>query len=119
NVRADSPGFQKIFSGLATAKQGDATGSDALLEQAYNLVQSGLNDIIAVQATVNVNKVSLDQISTRQQSLQLYWKGIKEEIGNTDLVGASTQVAIDQSILQASFQAFSKITSLQLSNFLR
>jgi flagellar hook-associated protein 3 FlgL len=119
NVRADHEAFQKLFAGLAMAKQGNQNNSDADLQAAFDLVQQGLQGTIAVQATVNANKVELDQINLRQQSLQLYWKGVKEEIVNTDLVAVSTQVAIDQGILQASFQAFARINSLRLSDFLQ
>lgn len=119
NVRADAPGFQKVFAALAMAKQGDAASSDADLKKAFDLAAAGLQDIISEQAKVNANKISLEQISDRQKSLQLYWQGIKEDISNTDIVSVSTQVAINQGVLQASFQAFAKITSLKLSDYLR
>ncbi len=119
NVRADDEGFQKIFAGLAMANSGDAAKSDDQLAQAFDFVSQGLTDIIATQATVNANKVTVEQINQRQQSLQVYWKGVKESIVNADMVGISTQVAINQGILQASFQAFAKINSLRLSDFLR
>ncbi len=67
---------------------------------------------------VNSNKVALSNTNTNLQTFQLYWKGVQENIGNTDLVSVSTQVAVDQGILQAAFQAFAKINSLHLSNFL-
>ena len=61
----------------------------------------------------------MTNINTRHGSFKLYFLGVKEEIGNADLVSVSTQVAINQGILQASFQAFAKINSLKLADFLR
>lgn len=119
NVRADDEGIQKIFAGLAMAQKGNDMNSDEDLAKAYDLVSEGLDGVIATRSIVNQNKVSLNDINTRHQSYKLYFQGVKEEIGNADLVSVSTQVAINQGILQASFQAFAKINSLKLSDFLR
>ena len=118
NVRADNSAFQKIFAGISMGKYGDTNNDDDALARAYDLVEGGLKDVITLQATVNSNKVAIDDINTQHQSLKLYWQGLKEEIVNTDLVSVSTQVAINQGILQASFQAFARINSLRLSDFL-
>lgn len=119
NVRADDSGLQQIFAGLAMAMKGHNENSDGDLSKAYDLVEQGLNGVIATQSVVNQNKVALSDINTRHQSFKLYFQGVKEEIGNADLVSVSTEVAINQGILQASFQAFAKINSLKLSDFLR
>lgn len=119
NVRADEPAFQKVFAALSMAKMGHESGNDADLVAAYDLAAEGLTGIIATQARVNANALTLEQVVDRQTSLGLYWQGIKEDIGNTDLVSVSTQVAINQGVLQASFSAFAKINSLRLSDFLR
>ncbi|MEQ1789113.1 MAG: hypothetical protein ABL857_01585 [Rickettsiales bacterium] len=119
NVRADNTGIQQIFAGLALAQRGHDNGSDEELAKAYDLVEKGLDGIISAQSIVNQNKVSIDNINTRHESFKLYFQGVKEEIGNADLVSLSTEVAINQGILQAAFQAFAKINSLKLSDFLR
>lgn len=119
NVRADDAGIQKIFAGLALAQKGHDNNSDEQLAKAYDLVVQGLDGVISSQSIVNQNKVAVDNINTQHSSFKLYFQGVKEEIGNTDLVSVSTQVAINQGILQASFQAFAKINSLKLSDFLR
>jgi flagellar hook-associated protein 3 FlgL len=124
NVRADDPAYQKIFAGLSLAKEA-ATGSNAdiptddLLKQAYDLISEGLTGLNSLQAKVNSNKVLLDTTTEQQNAQQLYWKGIKEELINTDLLSVSTQVAVNQGILTAAFQSFAKINSLRLSDFLR
>lgn len=119
NVRADDAGIQKIFAGLAMAKQGHENNSDGNLEKAYDLISQGLDGIIATQSIVNQHKVQIDNINTQHESFQLYFKGLKEDIGNADIVSVSTEVAINQGILQASFQAFAKINSLRLSDYLK
>lgn len=120
NVRADDPAFQKIFAGIAMARKfGAVVGENEEMRKAYDLIAEGIQGVIGLRAEVNANKVVVGQNADRQQSLQLYWKGMKEEISNTDIVSVSTQVAINQGILQAAFQAFARISNLKLSDFLR
>lgn len=119
NIRADEEGFQKIFAGLAMAMQGHNEQSDEDLAAAYTLVDEGVKAVISLQAKANANKVSISQVNERHESFKIYWKGVIEDVGSTDLVSVSTQVAINQGILQASFQAFGLINSLKLSDFLR
>ncbi len=119
SVRADNPAFQKIFSALAIAKQGDETKDDLLLKKAYDMMSEGLDELGEVQTTIGNTVINMENIADRQTQLKTYWQGVKESIINTDLVSASTEVATNQGILQASFQAFARINSLQLSDFLR
>lgn len=119
NVRADAPGFQKLFAGLAMADKASASLDDDALAKAYDLVQDAVQDITSTQALVNANKVQYTTIDQGLQNQKLYWQGIRDSIGNTDMVSVSTQVAINQGILQASFQAFAKISALRLSDYLR
>lgn len=119
NVRADQEGFQKLFAGLAIAAEGGANGGDDQLQQAYDLVDEGIQDVIGVQATTNANRVQIITINESIRNQELFFRGIQEEIGNTDIVAVSTQLSIDQGILQAAFQAFAKISALRLSDFLR
>lgn len=119
NVRADDEGFQKIVAAIATARKGHAQSDDTLLADAYDLLQDGINRLITVQADVGAKAGLVDQANERHESQNLYWKGVKEDAISADIVSLSSKLAIDQSVLQASFQAFARINSLQLSDFLR
>lgn len=119
NVRADDAAFQEVFAGLFRGIQGDGINSDTILKDAQELIDSGLQGIIALRAKVNATTVSLEEINQRHSDLRLYWKGVTENLVKTDLVEASTQVAVDQAVLTASFQAFARISSLRLADFLR
>jgi flagellar hook-associated protein 3 FlgL len=119
SVRADDPAFQKIFSAMAIAKEGDATNDDELLKRAYDMLSDGIAELGDVQTAIGNTLGNMEVVADRQSQLILYWKSVKESLINTDLVSASTEVATNQGILQASFQAFARINSLQLSDFLR
>lgn len=119
-IRADDPGIQKLFAALAVAKEASAGGGDDLkLQQAFNLASEGIQGVIDAQAKVNSSIVTINKETDKLGALQLYWKGLKDNIANTDIVGASTEIATNQGILQATFQVFARINSLRLSDFLR
>jgi len=116
-IRADNPAFQSLFAGIAQALQPNAGITD--LTNAENLVDSGLQGVIALQATVNANIVNVQQVDTQSQSLQTYYTSLSTGMTQADVVSLSTQVAQDQTVLEASFEAYSRISSLSLANFLK
>lgn len=117
SIRADNTAFQQIYAGIAQAAQTGASTAD--LQSAENLVNQGLQGVIALQSTVNSNIVNLQQVDTQNQTLQTYYTGLTQTLTQSDVVSLSTQVAQDQSVLEASFEAFSRISSLSLANFLK
>lgn len=118
NVRADDAAFQKLFGGIALALEGHTTDDDQLMQDALNMVQDGQSDLNEIQAVVNTNILTITDINERHENLRLYWTGVKEELANTNILDASTQVAVDQTVLQASFQAFAATNQLRLIDFL-
>jgi flagellar hook-associated protein 3 FlgL len=119
NVNAGQLPFQQIFAGLAMAQVGDQQNNTANLQQAETLIQQGMTGVTALQATLGATAQLLTNSDTNLSNQKLYFQGLQQSIGNTDIVSVSTQVAVNQGILQAAFEAFAKITSLQLSNYLK
>lgn len=117
-TRADNECFQKIFAAIYQALSASATSTDSNLEGAHDLINQGLDDLIAEKTRLDANSVSIDTITIRHQDLQLYWQGVRDNLINTDIVAASTEVAIDQAVLQASFQSFASVNRLRLVDFL-
>lgn len=118
NIRADSKGFQEIMAGIATAKTADAQNSDQLLQQAYNLVQQGVNDVLTLQGQVGATQATLQNANNFLNTQKTYLQSLHDDTINADVVSLSTKLAVDQTTLQATFQAFARINSLQLSSFL-
>jgi flagellar hook-associated protein 3 FlgL len=118
NIRADNPAFQKLYGAIFLAEKAAAANNDDMMKDAFNMVSSGIQQTISAQAEINQNIVNLTQINDRHQTLELYWKGVTEEVSKTDIVGVSTQVAIDQAVLTATYQAFARISQLRLSDYL-
>jgi len=90
-----------------------------MLDKAANLADSAADEINAIQSRVNNNINIIENTNQAHDTSVTYLRGVLGAEISTDIVAASTQVAIDQSILQASFSAFAKISSLRLADFLR
>jgi flagellar hook-associated protein 3 FlgL len=116
-VRADDPAFQSIFAGIAQAMQ--ANGNTPQLQNAENLIDTGIQGVIAIQTTVNSNILYIQNTNTQGQSLLTYYQGLTQSMSKSDEVALSTKVAQDQTVLEASFQAYARISSLTLSSFLK
>lgn len=118
-VRADDTAFQKLIHSAYLAIEGHKTNNDTTISQAIDLIQSGIQDIISRQSDVNTDIIRLQDINERHLALRTYWKGVTEDLSKTDILSVSTQVSVDQTVLQSTFQAFSKINNLRLVDFLR
>jgi flagellar hook-associated protein 3 FlgL len=118
-VRGDDVAFQQIFTGINLAIEGHRSGSDPDLAAALTMIQEGMNGLNTAQTKVNSSIINIDNINTRLGQSKLYFQGVSEQIIKTDVVAASTQLANDEAILQASYQAFTRLAQLRLSDFLR
>jgi flagellar hook-associated protein 3 FlgL len=117
SIRADNLAFQQIFAGIAQASQPGAGSTD--LKKAEDLISSGIDGVIALQATVNSNILNVQQTNTQSQTLQTYFTGLSTNLTQADVVSLSTKVVQDQTVLQASFETYARISSLSLANFLK
>lgn len=115
NVRADNTAFQQLYAGIQEALSSSSTDS---LTSAENLVNSGLQGVIGLQATVNANIVNVQAVNTQNQTEQTYLKGLVSTMSSADVVTLSTQVAQDQSVLEATYSTFSRISSLSIVSYL-
>jgi flagellar hook-associated protein 3 FlgL len=118
-VRANDPAFQKLVAAMNLGLAADGANSSEQLSQATAMLASALEEIVALRAEVQQNVVNITDINERHTQLNLYWKGYTESIAKTDLTAAAIDISMDQAILQASFQTFSTITSLKLTDYLR
>lgn len=117
-VRADDEAFQNIFAAANLALQADQGNDDAGFKRAFDIILKGQEGIVSAQARVNSAIVNVSNISDRQDQLQLYWRGLTEQISRTDIIAATTEVANNEATLQASYQVFARLTRLRLSDFL-
>lgn len=117
-VRADDPAFQKIYAAARMAIDAANRNDTQEMTQAQQLIQDGQSDLIGVQSRVGTVMANVQAISDRLQALTSYWKGLSDTLSKTDVVAASTLVADNQATLQASYQVYSRLSQLRLSDYL-
>jgi flagellar hook-associated protein 3 FlgL len=120
-IRGDDPAFQKIYAAAQQALQaasGNSTNSGEQLRAALTLIQEGQDDLNALRARNNMEIINLTNLNERLDSLNLYWKGVTESVGKTDIVAVTTQIASYEASLQATFQVYARLSQLKLSDYL-
>ncbi len=118
-IRADDPSFQKIIAAAKQAMEGFNGGGSDVLGSALDLMQEGQRDLNIARARVNSTAISLTDTNEQLGALKLYWKGVTEEVGKTDLLAASTEVSNHEAVLQAAFAVFARLSQLRLTDYLR
>ena len=56
-------------------------------------MQSAQVDLNSLRANNNMAVLNVNDTNDRLNSLNLYWKGVTEKVGKTDIVAATTQIA--------------------------
>jgi flagellar hook-associated protein 3 FlgL len=117
-VRADDQAFQKIYAAARQAILAAKNGDTIELQRAQQLIQDGQKDLVSARSRVGSTLLSVQAIDERLKSVTTYWKELTDNVSKTDIVAASTQVAGYTAVLQASFQVYSRLSQLRLSDYL-
>jgi flagellar hook-associated protein 3 FlgL len=117
-VRADDPAIQELFASMSLALKAHSENDQDLLDQAQNLLDSGQDGIRGLTSKTRADRVDVERILDRQKDTELFISGLIEDIARVDQVEVSTKIANQEATLTATFQVFSRLSSLNLSDFL-
>jgi flagellar hook-associated protein 3 FlgL len=118
DIRADDAAFQKYFAAMWLGIEGHNEKNNEKLGKAQDMLDEAMKGINALSAKVQTKRTNVDDVVTRQKDMKLYYSSVAGEIANADTVEVASRVAIDQATLTATFQIFSRISSLNLSQYL-
>jgi flagellar hook-associated protein 3 FlgL len=118
-VRANDPAFQKLIAGALTAIDGLRSGNQSAISQAQQLALEAGDEVNAVRSSIELNIVTLNDANDLLDSILTTVRGDYGKLTGTDLVAASTEMAVNEGILQATFATFSRVSGLRLSDYLR
>ena len=119
DIRADDPAFQKYFAAMWLGIEGHNEKNNEKLADAQNMLDESIKGINALVARVQTKRTNVDNIVTRQKDTKLYLSSVVKEISDADVVAVRLRVTIEQATLTATFQIFSRISSLNLSQYLQ
>ncbi len=117
-IRADNIAFQNLVASVHMFVDGLNNNKMVNIEAALELSNAAQEGLNAVQSKINGDSVLLQDINSFHGATDAYVRGIVGEETATDVAKASTEVALNEAILQASFSAFATVNNLRLTNFL-
>ena len=119
NITANDPAFQKLIGAMHLAIKAEASGDDVGLSRAFDLANDAQKDITNMRSITDSKLTTIDQVNAQHSNFQTYYKNALDGLTGTDVAEASIQLSLDQAVLTASFQAFARVSSLSLGNYLK
>ncbi len=124
NVNADEPAFQNLIAAAYKAMEVGDHGAvdsherDVILEDALNLINESVNQLQKVSSTVNTNLVVLQDLVDKHSNDKLFVLSTLADETDTDIADAAIKESSYETVLQASYQVFARLSKLTLSDFL-
>ena len=117
-MTADRTAFQETIGAMKAAIQGDTTDNTTLLNQALSLADSALASLAGFRAEIGSDLSTIELAKQRNEDFVLFIEQSISDIRNVDIPSAITRLTTEETILQASFLALSRVGALSLANFL-
>ena len=118
-VNANNIAFQEIISTALTAIEGFQNADPIRVSEAQGLGLQASDDLNAVRSSIELNITIINDANDFLRSVDTATRSAYNEEIATDLVAVSTSVAINESILQATFSTFTRVAQLTLADYLR
>ncbi len=113
--------FDGVFETLATfvqALENPAANIPAAVSAALGGVDQGLEQVLSARAQVGSQLVELEQLGNIGGDLDLQYATTLSQVQDLNFEEAISRLTQQETLLQASQQAFLRVTSLSLFNFL-
>lgn len=119
-VTAADDAFKNLIAAYNIAKNIEGTNGNnkIALEDASNLIDTAIDQLINMRATLGANKEIIEQGVEMQTRARDSLKQTLGEINSPDIISLSIEINSLQSSLQATFQNFGTISQLRLTNYL-
>lgn len=121
-VTANDPAFVKLIGAINLAIEGEAegAGADGFYRQSLDLIAEVVEaELPRVGYAIDSNKLRLQTINDEHSKVEVQLKSFLDDVAATDVVGASIDLSLTESVLTASMQTFARISRLTLSDYLR
>jgi flagellar hook-associated protein 3 FlgL len=119
-VTADEAGFEELIRALKlTATTTTSPTIDKLrLQEALVVVNQAIDNIPVIRSRIGSAHLSIEQANDSHLDMSLYLDQSITDLKAVDIPQAVTQLTNDQVILEASYMTISRLSSLNLANFL-
>ncbi len=117
-VTAADPAFQNFIASINLAKATEASGEGANYDDAGRQLESSIDELISLRADIGNNMRVLEQMKEFHTRAKATFEIKYDEKNSPDIIELTTKTSQLTATLQASYLNFSKISQLNLSNFL-
>lgn len=117
-VTAGESGFEKILRAANILANADTSDLDQdAITEAYDLATEALDELLAAQGRLSVNASRLETFGERQDTALSLLGDRISDVKSVDVAAVTVEISQLQSILEASYSALSKVSSLSLTDF--
>lgn len=117
-VNADAQAFRDLIGAAHLLLEGHEKNDDETLTDALDLVNKAVSGLASERASVRGNKATLEEVNIAHEDLKLLLEANFDETTKTDIVEASTRLSELEATVQASFNAWSRLNRLRLSDYI-
>ena len=118
-VKADEEPFRTLIGAAHQLLAGHAENDTEKLQAALELANDAVSQLATKRGVVRQNIKELETINITQQDISLVLEGNFSEIRDTDIVEATTRLSELEAVVQASYNAWARLSKLRLSDYVR
>jgi flagellar hook-associated protein 3 FlgL len=117
-ITADENAFKELIAAAHVAIESHASENSDQYDLATDTVNAAMEKLLSLQGQNGNDLSALTNARASHETAKLTLGTQLSEITDTDILQASIDVAFNETILQASFQSFARITNLKLIDYL-
>ena len=117
-ITGDNDAFKNLIAAAHLAKEANVSEDPVVFDMATDRLNQAIESIIALRASNGDSlKVMEDSRDSHEKAKDIFGSQIAE-INDTDIIAESIRISAKETVLQATFQNFARISSLNLLSFL-
>ncbi len=118
-VTANDPTFEQLLRAVSYIDYAGANGDKAVLEQAYDMLQTALDGLSDLRGKIGATHQVLDKANQGHGDFIAYSQNLISDIEDVDVAAATTELSQQSVQLQGSYLALQRVSQLSLLNYLR
>lgn len=117
-INAGEQGFERVIRSLHMMVIG-TPNSRPTMDDALKVVNQAIDSMADVRTRIGTVRATLSRINQMHEDFQLFTAKTISDIENVDITKVITNMAADQTAVEASFMTIARLSRLSLTNFLR
>lgn len=117
-INAGEQGFERVIRSLHMMVIG-TPNSRPTMDDALKVVNQAIDSMADVRTRIGTVRATLARINQMHEDFQLFTAKTISDIENVDITKVITNMAADQTAVEASFMTIARLSRLSLTNFLR